>query len=226
MEVLGGITMLRYSPARLKVWGALLLSASLVSCSSSPAAEQDPVSSEGIPAIFSPTPLPVSEPTDPLTELTSELPTHSQLPSTTVIDVQPSEDPTPAVEASNMQPESTASEQPADPVFQPRSPSLAGIKLGTSDKDVVKQYGLPKETYLLPGDTQSVNIWEYSGLSIGMNEQDKVVYVEITSSDIGTGIQGLKTGMDGFAAGELLGIPTDVQTNVLTVEGRVVQVRP
>jgi hypothetical protein len=208
----------RYSAARLKIWGALLLSASLVSCSSSPATEPIPISSEGLPVIFSPTPSPVSKPYEESTEQAKDIPSDSPLPTSTIIDAQPSDDPIPAVEVSNIQPESTANDQPADLAFQPKSPSLAGIKLGASDKEVVKKHGLPEETYLLPGDNQSVNIWEYNGLSIGLDEQDKVVYVEVTSPDVLTGIQGLKSGMNGSAAGELLGIPSDDQTNVLTLE--------
>lgn len=63
-----------------------------------------------------------------------------------------------------------------------------------------------------------MNIWEYDGYSIGFNDKSKVVYVEITSSDVGTGIQQLQYGMKGSEAAELLGIPTEDQSNVLALE--------
>lgn len=203
--------------ARLKIWGALLLSASLVSCSSSPIIEPASGPVNDHPAISAPERSPdQSEPVEAIIQ-TKEPPAATPAPSQPAASKQPEATP-PSVEVSTIQPKSTEPAEPHDPIFQPKNPSLANIKLGSSDKDVVKKYGLPADTYLLPGDKQTVNIWEYEGYSIGLNENDKVVYVEISSSDVSTGIRGLLYGMSGSEAAQLLGIAKDDHTNVLAIE--------
>ncbi len=71
---------------------------------------------------------------------------------------------------------------------------------------------------MLPGDDETVTIWEYDGFSIGFSDKNKVVYVEINSADVDTGFAALQYGMEGSRAAQLLGIPTKEQTNVLTLE--------
>lgn len=214
--------MQRYYPVKLKIWGSLLLSASLVSCSSSlteqPAAPASGDSSAIILPVLSP---PNKETIDARTHSPSHETAASPLPSDAKDEI-PGNDPvisTPAVEASTIQPPSTERATAADQAFEPKSPSLAGIKLGASDKDVVRKYGLPADTYPLPGENIKIDIWEYAdGFSIGLNDSNKVVYVEIISANVGTGILGLFSGMDGTQASELLGIESDEQTNVLRAE--------
>ncbi|TFE30798.1 hypothetical protein [Cohnella luojiensis] len=212
----------RYFHAKLKIWGSLLLSASLVSCSSSLTEQPAAQESGDPPAITLPvlTP-PQKDKVDTRTNSPSQEIAASPLPSD-VKDEKPEIDPavsTPAVEASTIQPQSTEPVTASDQAFEPKSPSLAGIKLGASDKDVIRKYGLPIDTYPLPGDKITIDIWEYAdGFSIGLNESNKVVYVEIVSAKEGTGILGLFCGMDGTQASELLGIESDAQTNVLSVE--------
>ncbi|MFC7152611.1 hypothetical protein ACFQMJ_29095 [Cohnella cellulosilytica] len=116
---------------------------------------------------------------------------------------------------------SVSPEEPAVPnhsSFQAKSPSLAYLKLGYTDKDVIKRYGTPKDTYPLPDDAETIEIWEYDGLSVGLNERDKVVYIEIASKTVDTGIEKLDYGMKGAQAAELLGIPEGSRTNVLSLE--------
>ncbi|QJD81896.1 hypothetical protein [Cohnella herbarum] len=207
----------RYSPARLKIWGALLLSVSLVSCSSSPIIESASGPASDPPAISSPEWSPEDSSPEEAIIQTMDPPAVTPEPSQPAASKHP-DAASPPVEVSTIQPKSTEPEDAPNPAFQPKSPSLASIKLGVSDKEVVKRYGLPSDTYLLPGDKQTVNIWEYDGYSIGLNDKDKVVYVEISSSGVNTGIQGLLYGMSGSEAAQLLGIPNEDHTNVLALE--------
>lgn len=208
----------RNSPARLKIWGALLLSASLVSCNSYPAAQQASGTSGDPPLISSPDRLPAATSSkQPHIQVHQQRPSATPKPSESLPDKQPDASP-PSVEASTVKPKPTEPAASPDRSFEPKSPSLAGIKLGAADKEVVKHYGLPADTYVLPGDKQTVEIWEYDGFSIGLSDKNKVVYVEIVSSDVDTGIHGLSNGMDGSRAAELLGIPSDDQANVMALE--------
>ncbi|WP_372663820.1 hypothetical protein [Cohnella sp.] len=200
------------------IGSVLLLAATLISCGSSAG---QPIS----PALDTPPPitapiqgLPAEEPRDDF-ELHPDQP--SDAPEPKPAPAAPKKQPAstaPAVEASTIEPNPKKQELPPETAFQPESPSLGGIGLGATDKDVFKQFGLPLDTYPLPGGAQTVDIWEYSGFSIGLNSQDKVVYVEISSAEVRTGIRGLANGMDGAKAALLLGLPNDDQTHVLTLE--------
>ena len=208
-------------PRLYKIGAALLLAASLVSCSSLPVSEPSSGSSGDPPTTIQPEAY--STDTAIITEKPSEqtkepsTPSASSKPSHTKPDKHPEASP-PTVEASTIDPPSKETLSSPEPSFEPKSPSLAGIKLGAADKDVVKHFGLPVETYPLPDDDQTIEIWEYAGFSVGLNETDKVVYIEITSNKVSTGINGLLNGMDGSQAAELLGIQSDTQSNVLAVE--------
>jgi hypothetical protein len=198
----------------LKIWGSLLLAAGLASCSS-PASQPISGPTDHPPSIL-PTTFSVSNTSQDDTEhLYLEKPSASSSPAS------PSPEPvTPtsnsAVEASNIPP--TEQVLPPGTPFQPDLPSLARICLGVSDKVVVQLYGLPAGTYPLPSEKQSVDIWEYAGFSIGLNTNNRVVYIEITSSDVDTGIEGLLSGMNGAQAAQILGVDDDTDTNVLAVE--------
>jgi hypothetical protein len=212
---------------RLKIWGSLLLAASLASCSSS---ASQPVSGpiDHPPSIkplkFS---APSTSPEETEQQFYSVEPSAPSLPassspaaslpaSSSPKSVTPPSDS--AVEVSNIPPDPTEEVLPPELPFQSSSPSLAGISLGASEKDVVQHYGLPAGTYPLPGDKQTVEIWEYAGFSIGLNTSNQVVYVEITSSGVDTGIEGLLSGMKGAQAAQILGIENDEHTNVLAAE--------
>ncbi len=218
-------------PVFLRAWSILLLSASLVSCTSSPSDVPEASSSP------SANPSPNSASASPSTPTIAQAPPYESLPSanprttsnepnipsskTTATDPgrQP-EASEPSVEAATVQPPASTGETTGagDPTFQANSPSLAHLKLGYTDKDVVKRYGMPEDTYLMPGDDETIEIWEYDGLSVGLNEKDKVVYIEIASKKVDTGIVDLDYGMKGALAAELLGIPEGDRTNVLSLE--------
>jgi hypothetical protein len=111
-----------------------------------------------------------------------------------------------------------SSAQPEEVPFHPDSPSLCGIGFGDSEGDVIGLYGVPTDSYSLPGDDKSIQIWEYTGFSVGMNADNKVVYVEINSTGTESGIQGLSNGMEGTQAAELLGAEHHADSNVISLK--------
>jgi len=204
-------------PVRLRIWCVLLLSASLVSCSSSQDVPQA-TSASHAPAkpSGSKAPLREAQPSDPTPTKTEEAPSPSETHS-----AAPSHDPeasAPSVEAATVHPSPAQEKASGKSSFQSKSPVLAHLKLGSSDKEIIKRYGPPAETYPLPDDAETIDIWEYGGLSIGLNERDKIVYIEVNSADVDTGIEGLAVGMKGSKVAEALGIPGDERTNVLSME--------
>jgi hypothetical protein len=214
----GGINMPRSTHSFYTIGGVLLLSASLVSCSL-PAREQVSGATSDPPPISSPKPSIDAPASSEIDKSDSEQRPSGTPTVTPTLPTDKSTSSTPVVEGSSIQPIPTKEVLPAEASsFQPEFPSLGGIKLGASDKDVFAKYGLPIDTYPLPGDKQSIEIWEYNGFSIGLDPNNAVVYIEITSAEVNTGIQGLSNGMNGKQAAQLLGVPDDDLTNVLTLE--------
>jgi hypothetical protein len=206
------------------IGGILLLSTSLISCSStdsqaistslsSPLPPPSPTASN-VPEQVVPEP---TKSTVPASEAPSSAPTDTLKPSDAETDGAASPPPVEAM-TSTIEPKPAIEESPPTKSFQTASPALGGIPLGANEKVVYKKYGLPIETYELPEGSQTVQIWEYGGFSIGLNTSDIVVYIEITSPEVSTGIRGLANGMNGRDAAQILGINTDNLTNVLTLE--------
>jgi hypothetical protein len=193
--------------------GALLLFATLISCGS-PAGQPTSETLDISPSIStSIQALPAGKPREEALESASSTPAATPLTA----DEHPPSSAT-AVEASTMEPNPNKRVITPEAAFQPQSPTLGGIGLGASEKDVFEQFGHPLDTYPLPGGAQTVEIWEYNGFSIGLNSHEQVVYVEITSADVRTGIHGLANGMNGTEAAKLLGLTNNDQSYVLALE--------
>ncbi|MFC5470050.1 hypothetical protein ACFPPD_15140 [Cohnella suwonensis] len=222
--------MTNHAAIRLKLGAVLLLSAALVSCSATPPDAVSSIPPTNLETAVH-TDMPIAGPADgdaapdrfgdpaPL----SSAPEASPDPSAPAggqagTSDEEESDPSDAAEASKLDSPPPKADSAKESTYNPKAPSLANVKLGDSDKTIVKKYGLPIETYPLPGDDRTIVIWEYDGLSVGFDEAFAVVYVEVYAETAKTNIRGLKLGMDGADAAKLLGIPIDGMTNVLTAK--------
>lgn len=124
--------------ARLKIWGALLLAATLSSCSSSQDTLPNVDSTSHPPASSSIEQSPAATPPEASGMTEPELPSVAPSPSQSASGNEP-EPSQPSVEVSTIQPKSTEPASSGEQTFQSKTPSLAGIKLGTAEKDVVNQ---------------------------------------------------------------------------------------
>lgn len=127
------------------------------------------------------------------------------------------------VEVSNAPPGGEASKQPvgspsASSEFRTDHPTLGGMQLGATVEQVAALYGQPLDKYPLPGEEVSIEIWDYAGFSTGFNEFGEVVYIEVTSAEFATGIDGLRSGVDGDTAARTLGLSTEDRLQVLSLE--------
>lgn len=105
-----------------------------------------------------------------------------------------------------------------DKPFDGGRPTLHGIALGDSDASVEERFGAAGLQYALPGDGETIDIWEYDGFSVGFDPDGAVDYVEISSPGVSTGIAGLKAGIPGAQAADLLDIPNHPDMHVLTLD--------
>jgi hypothetical protein len=100
--------------------------------------------------------------------------------------------------------------------YSPSSPSLMGFSLWESKGAVELRLGEPDVEYSMEDEDGQLKIWEYQGFLIGFNPNDMIKFVEVSSSSISPGLNGLKIGDTSSAALEILGQPDANTDFVLT----------
>ncbi|MEK3882569.1 hypothetical protein [Paenibacillus sp. PL2-23] len=99
------------------------------------------------------------------------------------------------------------------------SPALLGISLQDSRSDVINQHGEPIDSYELQDASGNIDVMEYKGYSVGIGSSGTVQFVEVYSSDIGTGITGLRVGDKPEQAKLELGKPEEASDYLLIYQG-------
>jgi len=105
--------------------------------------------------------------------------------------------------------------------LDPKSPSLAGIRLGDSLASVSKQLGTARDEYDLPDESDMIHMKDYAGVTVGFGRDNRAVYIELTEIGASSGIKGIGLGESGQAAADALGLtlaPEDLLL-LLEVEG-------
>ena len=98
------------------------------------------------------------------------------------------------------------------------APMLVGISLQDSRTDVVKLYGAPIDSYSLPGPSSEIEILEYEGYSVGIDQGGTVHFVEVYDSQVSTGIEGLHIGDKPELAALELGEPAEQSDYLIIYE--------
>lgn len=102
--------------------------------------------------------------------------------------------------------------------FDSGHPMLNGIGFQDTIESVERRFGPTEVKYELPSDHTTIDMREYPGFSVGYDGDGNVIYVELTSNEAPTGITGLKLGMPGQQAAELLEILDHPDSHVLTMD--------
>lgn len=100
-----------------------------------------------------------------------------------------------------------------------KRPRLGGLFLGMSRSEAEAAIGISADdSYTLPEAGQSVEISEYGGLTVGFDAAGKVAYVEISTTDIASGIPDIKVGSSSADAARVLNLKDDPSSASLTAE--------
>jgi hypothetical protein len=118
-----------------------------------------------------------------------------------------------AVGEEGKDPEANVSNANADEnSFDRNEPKLAGIAIGDEQAEVLKQKGKPVETYSMDDASGPISVFEYDGFSVGFDNGDRVLFVEVYSDQTAAGLNGLQIGHKDEDALDRLG-PPDASTN-------------
>lgn len=91
--------------------------------------------------------------------------------------------------------------------FNPETPTLMGLAIGTDALVVLEHFGEPHNIYELPEDLENARVFTYPGFSIGIQD-GKVLFVEVNTSSVNPGLNGFRLGYTREEAILYLGEPT------------------
>ncbi|CAI6048721.1 hypothetical protein [Cohnella sp. JJ-181] len=98
-------------------------------------------------------------------------------------------------------------------------PELGGISLGMDLTDAEAAIGAsPGDSYALPDAGRTISMREYGGLTVGYDASDRVVYVEISSANIRSGIPDVDVGSSSADAARRLALKEDPSAPSLTAD--------
>jgi hypothetical protein len=102
--------------------------------------------------------------------------------------------------------EDKITESPIQP-YTVNKPALKGISINDNIAVVTQLAGKPIDEYYMDDEMDPIQIHEYKGYIVGFNKLGKVQFVEITSKDIETGLNGFRLGSNVKDAQKALGKP-------------------
>jgi hypothetical protein len=98
------------------------------------------------------------------------------------------------------------------PAFNSKQPEIMGLAIGEAQEKAVAQHGKPPESYIMEDPTEPITVYQYEGFSIGFNADNKIQFIDVSSSKVNPGLSGLRLGQTSNQALEVLGKP-DKNTN-------------
>ncbi|MCR8631150.1 DUF4309 domain-containing protein [Paenibacillus radicis (ex Xue et al. 2023)] len=102
-----------------------------------------------------------------------------------------------------------------DPYNQAK-PTLLGLTLNTSLEKVTAKYGKPKSQFVMEDDSDPITVYDYTDFLVGFNQKNLLQFIDIRSSDINPGLNGLKLGQSTNDVFKTLGKPDSNTSFVLT----------
>jgi len=109
--------------------------------------------------------------------------------------------------------------------YNPNKPTLMGVSINQS-KDIIKEkFGLPQGEYVMEDPRDPITVYEYSGFQIGFNNQLQIIFVDVHSSSVNPGLNGLRMGDTVDGAIKALGNPNTRSDYVLNYKSSEVNLK-
>lgn len=105
------------------------------------------------------------------------------------------------------------------PQWNTKNPSLLGVAIGDSNAVMNKLFGAANDVYRIDDATDSIEVHEFKGFAIGLNEKDEIQYIEVYDAAISTGLGGIRVGDKGETAVKVLGKPSTQNNYIITYTG-------
>ncbi|WP_051620334.1 DUF4309 domain-containing protein [Paenibacillus sp. UNC451MF] len=104
--------------------------------------------------------------------------------------------------------------------YNQTKPTLLGLTLKTSPDAVTSKYGKPKEQFQMEDDVDPITVYDYTDFMVGYNKQNQLQFIDIRSSEINPGLNGLKLGQSTSDIYKALGKPDSNTSYVLIYKSK------
>ncbi|NIK68323.1 hypothetical protein [Paenibacillus sp. BK720] len=111
----------------------------------------------------------------------------------------------------------TASKQPQ---WDASHPVMLGLQIGDSHTKVSERYGKADDVYSLKDDAETIEVHEYKGFAVGINEDKAIQYIEVYDKSIATGLSGVRVEDKSETVLKALGKPTSQNSYIITYQGK------
>lgn len=98
--------------------------------------------------------------------------------------------------------------------FTQSNPTLLGLTVKSSVDEVKANFGKPNGQFIMDDNTDPITVYDYTRFLIGFDKKNQLRFIEIRSTDMETGLNGLKLGDPLAEVYKSLGKP-DVNTNLV-----------
>jgi hypothetical protein len=100
--------------------------------------------------------------------------------------------------------------------YNQAKPTLLGLTLNASPEAVTGKYGTPKAQFVMEDDSDPITVYDYADFLVGFNKKNQLQFIDVRSSQINPGLNGLKLGQTSGDAIKALGKPDTNTSFVLT----------
>lgn len=104
--------------------------------------------------------------------------------------------------------------------FNIQQPSLMGIRYGDKQEKVKAQFGNPKNIFTMEDPAEPITVYDYKDFSVGFNKANLVEFVDVSSSQVEPGLNGLRLGQSSADAAHVLGKPDTHSSYVMSYKSK------
>ncbi len=105
------------------------------------------------------------------------------------------------------------------PPFNPDKPTLMGFAINASRNAVVQRYGEPDHQSEMKGPEETIDVFQYTGFSVGFNASHRILFIDVDSDEVNPGLSGIRIGSAADEVISTLGKPFSDTEYVISYQG-------
>jgi hypothetical protein len=102
------------------------------------------------------------------------------------------------------------------PAFSSKQPKIMGLAINDILEKVTDKYGEPQVSYVMEDPVQPITVYEYEGFSVGFNPSHLIQFIDVSSTKVNPGLNGLRLGQTTSEALAVLGKPDTLSIFVVS----------
>jgi hypothetical protein len=100
--------------------------------------------------------------------------------------------------------------------FSSKQPKIMGLAIHELKEKVIAQYGKPVSSFVMEDPTEPITVYQYEGFSVGFNSANEIQFIDVSSTKVNPGLNGLHIGYTSSQALEALGKPDKNSSYVMS----------